>query len=414
MKTILMHTRSFFAFFVFFVFIPFGCASGPANSHDVLEIPENSFPGPDIVADSRERDLNTIGDRDLFQDQRDAVHADLYRDPGHRGYDTFHGPGYDPGHVQDPCKGVSCSNHGHCVAQNNSPVCNCYSGYKQSGLNCVKEAPSGKVKILFDAGHGVTSGNADWVIDDNSPKPEPANPSVETNWSGGISRWAFELYRTGKYDIYNSDRHFTITYGGASQLDLKNFAVFVSCEPNHPYSGPEKKALVQFVKNGGRFILVIDHDGSDRDHDNWDSPKIAHDLFTNNGIQNNPFGITLPKTSRGYGANVSGKFRNLDQSSPVINGHFGKVRQINFHNGSYFNIDRSKGVQALGWQNASRGTTHVIAAVSQYGKGWFALVGDSSPVDDGTGGYHDKLYDGWDEADDGAFMLNLTDFMRTR
>lgn len=141
---------------------------------------------------------------------------------------------------------------------------------------------------------------------------------------------------------------------------------------------------------------------------------IANDLFTNNGIKNNPFGITIPgDPQNGYGENISGNMRSLNTSHPVINGPFGVVRQINFHNGSYFTIDPTAGTQAIAWQGFSHSVSTVIAAVAPYGQGWFALVGDSSPVDDGTGSPHDKLYDGWGEADDGIFLMNLIDFMRT-
>lgn len=37
----------------------------------------------------------------------------------------------------NPCDGVDCSNHGHCEAQNNAPVCFCDEGYIVDGLNCI-------------------------------------------------------------------------------------------------------------------------------------------------------------------------------------------------------------------------------------------------------------------------------------
>ena len=387
--------------FLVFALMISGCASdyGPLTDKDTVNASDRNIGRPELPYDSGNIDISHEFQKDNGSSDRNIGFVDTGHDTGIK--DVYH----------DPCKPISCSYHGQCVVKNGAPYCDCFQGYRQNGLDCVK-IPSGKAKILFDAGHGVTSGNADWRIDDDSPRPGPATPHKETDWSGAISKWAFELFRTGNYEIYNSKHSFSITYGGSSQLDLKNFNIFVSCEPNHPYSTSEKRALINFVKNGGRFILVIDHKGSDRDNDGWDSPKIAHDLFTDNGVQTNPFGMTIPEADGVYGENVSGKFKTVNTNSPVINGPFGKVRQFNFHRGSYFSIDTSKGVQALVWQGYSKGSTHVAAAVVKYGKGWFALIGDSSPEDDGTGNSHDNLFDGWGEADDGAFVLNLTDFMR--
>jgi len=35
------------------------------------------------------------------------------------------------------CEGITCSSHGSCDVVNNSPVCNCNTGYHAEGLNCV-------------------------------------------------------------------------------------------------------------------------------------------------------------------------------------------------------------------------------------------------------------------------------------
>jgi len=43
------------------------------------------------------------------------------------------------GMASDPCKGVSCSNHGNCVVVDGNPVCACEEGYapdEVSGLSC--------------------------------------------------------------------------------------------------------------------------------------------------------------------------------------------------------------------------------------------------------------------------------------
>ncbi|MBV9823893.1 MAG: hydrolase, partial [Actinobacteria bacterium] len=41
-------------------------------------------------------------------------------------------------------------------------------------------------KVLFDASHGETAGNADWIISTSQPDPlaQNANPTSETSWTG--------------------------------------------------------------------------------------------------------------------------------------------------------------------------------------------------------------------------------------
>jgi len=376
-----------------------GCTEGQGNDtrKDTALVLDSGF-----EVDSIQDSWNDDGDEQAQEVAADSVEEDTT--------DTYPDPGSDdPG--PSVCIGVVCSNHGYCTERNGRPLCNCDPGYEPKGLDCVLKPPPGQVRILFDAGHGVTAGNADWRIDNDSPRPQPPNPHDEQDWDGAISRWAFELYKAGGYEIYNSTRRFTITYGRSGELDLQNFDIVVCCEPNDQFSASEKQALVRYVKAGGKFILVIDHANSDRDHDGWDSPRIAKDLFEDNGVQRDPFGITLPVDQDKIGVNLSGKLKVVNNSSPVIDGAFGMVRQVNFHNGTYFSIDRSKGVIPLVWYGYSQSDNRVAAAIVPYGKGWFALVGDSSPVDDGTG-TGGKLYDGWGEADDGAFLMNLTDFLR--
>src|SRR5436305_5798340 len=62
-------------------------------------------------------------------------------------------------------------------------------------------APPRQYAVLFDASHGETSGNADWVISASRPDPlgEQASPRAETDWTGAISAWGVALQRTGRY-----------------------------------------------------------------------------------------------------------------------------------------------------------------------------------------------------------------------
>jgi hypothetical protein len=48
--------------------------------------------------------------------------------------------GYEciPVEVEDPCQDVTCSNHGHCEVVNGSPTCVCDDGYEPLGLQCIE------------------------------------------------------------------------------------------------------------------------------------------------------------------------------------------------------------------------------------------------------------------------------------
>jgi uncharacterized protein YcfL len=43
------------------------------------------------------------------------------------------------------------------------------------------------------------------------------------------------------------------------------------------------------------------------------------------------------------------------------------------------------------------GNNYVMVATARYGRGFVFAIGDSSPIDDGTGYYNDNLYNGWTE-----------------
>src|SRR6266508_6364648 len=85
---------------------------------------------------------------------------------------------------------------------------------------------SGSYAVLFDASHGETSGNADWVISASRPDPlgERARPRVETDWTGALSAWGVALHTTGRYRLMTLPRGEQISYGErTNRLDLANF-----------------------------------------------------------------------------------------------------------------------------------------------------------------------------------------------
>src|ERR1700754_4544222 len=115
-------------------------------------------------------------------------------------------------------------------------------------------------RVLFDNTKAETAGNADWIISTSQPDPlgQNSNPTSESSWTGALSSWGVALQRTGQYSLKTLPTGNTITYGGSGALDLKNFDTFVLPEPNVLLSASEKKAVMQFVQNGGGLFLIVD------------------------------------------------------------------------------------------------------------------------------------------------------------
>ena len=258
------------------------------------------------------------------------------------------------------------------------------------------------VKILFDATHAETAGNADWVIDEDSnvPKqlPTPAQTGIsattpEIFWTGGISAWGIDLVKLG-HSVETLPSTGTITYGSTTNAqDLSKYKVFVVDEPNKRFTSAEKKAILNFVQNGGGLFMIADHDVSDRDNDGWDSPHIWNDLITNNSVKIEPFGFKLDLN------NISGISSNVTSTTnTVINGSQGTTSSIEFNNGATMTLNTAKNSTVKGyvWQSGySQSTTKVMFAACTYGSGRVVCLGDSSPSDDGTGASGNTLYNGY-------------------
>ncbi len=285
------------------------------------------------------------------------------------------------------------------------------------GLFAVTNAPhahaaTAKHRVLFDDAHAETAGNADWIISTAMPDPTVQNPtpSAETDWTGAISSWGVALQKTGDYTLETNTK--TITYGDSSNpQDLSNFDEFVLPEPNSLLTAAEKTAVMKFVQNGGGLFLVVDHTGSDRNNDGYDSPAIANDLMTNNSVDSSdPFGLSvdLLNIASGFPKAIS------DSSDPVLNGPFGTVTGGAIYNGTTVTLHTADNPNAKGLvyvANATPGgSTGAFFATSTFGSGRVAIWGDSSDIDDGTGESGNTLYDGWNDANatDAALGLNAT------
>lgn len=260
-------------------------------------------------------------------------------------------------------------------------------------------------KFLFDATLGETSGNADWVIDeDTNPQrfPTPLQSTVtqsttENYWKGAISAWGIALVQLGN-TVETLPSTAAITYGNTSNVqDLSNYDVFVIDEPNNSFTASEKAAIIHFVQNGGGLFLVSDHAGADRDGDGWDAVHAINDLMRNNSVQPYPFGITLDSVTF---SETSVNTLSSSSGHPILNGSTGPVQQLKFSSGTSMSINTTQNPNAKGviWKNGSaQGNINIMCATSILGTGRVCLIGDSSPCDDGTGASGNTLYPGWTE-----------------
>lgn len=260
-------------------------------------------------------------------------------------------------------------------------------------------------KFLFDASQAETAGNADWVIDQDNSNPQriptPLQSTITsttavTYWTGAISSWGIALVKKG-HTVETLPTTGLITYGVTTNAqDLKNYDVFVVVEPNKQFTLSEKQAIINFVSNGGGLFLGANHNGSDRDNDGWDAPRIWNDLMSNNGIKTNPFGMSVELTNI---TQLSTNVLTNSTGNPLLRGTEGVVTNLDYHNGSTLSLNKTANstVQGLIWQNSTpqTSTTKVLCATSSYGTGRVFAVTDSSPIDDGTGAPNNTLYVGW-------------------
>jgi hypothetical protein len=274
-------------------------------------------------------------------------------------------------------------------------------------------------RIMFDNSKAETAGNADWIVGTAMPDPtaQNPNPTSERSWTGAISAWGVALQRTGQYGIKMLPPGNSITYGGGGALDLAGVDEFVMPEPNAPLTASEKNAILRFIQDGGGFFLIVDHTGSDRNNDGWDSVRIANDLMRSNGVDNtDPFGLSVDAVNIANENPIAVR----DTTNPVINGPFGRVTGSIIRNGSTQTLHPADNpnVKGVVWRPSANqaGTTGAFFTTSTFGAGRVAVWGDSSPIDDGTGQPANNLFDGWDDpaGTDAQLALNATAWLARR
>ncbi|MEI6412593.1 MAG: T9SS type A sorting domain-containing protein [Bacteroidota bacterium] len=276
-------------------------------------------------------------------------------------------------------------------------------------------------KVLFDASSAQMAGNADWVVDadlwnigfnsaglaipgsgnESNPAgiPTPAQSGItsstaETYWKGALSSFGVSLAKLG-YTIETLPYNGLITFNNSSNpRDLSHYKVFVVDEPNIVFTSSEKDAIIQWVNAGGGLFMIADHASSDRNNDGWDAPEIWNDLMSNNGIASNPFGISFD--SQNF-SQITSNRANLPNNK-ILNGTQGSATQLQFSNGNTMTISTSENatVKGLFWKSgAALNSYNIMLAQANYGAGRVVALGDSSPVDDGTGDTNDQLYNGF-------------------
>lgn len=249
-----------------------------------------------------------------------------------------------------------------------------------------KESLTGDV--LFDNAHSQTAGNADWTI------------------TGGFSDFANDIKKMGlkvqqwgndETGSFQKDDDAPITYD-----TLKNFKVYIIPEPNKPFSQQEQTDIIKYINAGGSVFFIADHIRADRNNNGWDAVQIF------NGFKR---GTHTIRSKTNYTDDFVGRlgfrFREVQYSQdPItdIKTHevTSGVTKVGMWAGTtiYIKGDNVKGVVYL--TNESNGP-YVI--VGTYGKGRFVAIGDSSPIDDGSGA-DSKLYDGYNDLDDAKLCIN--------
>jgi len=316
--------------------------------------------------------------------------------------------------------------------------------YSGGGVSSADFSCSGSVtsattskKILFDASSGQSLSSADWVVDADTYDagwnssgvcytsgteanaqryPTPATPTSESDWDGGNSKWAYELFLLG-YTIESLGPCQDITYGdGSNPQDLSNYDVFICNEPNVQFTTAEKTAIINFINAGGGLYMGADHGDTsteicganteaDRNCDGWNSTEVWNDLMSGD-----PFGIQFDNnnTNSPTTSNVIS-----DAADPLLHGTYGNVASMSFNEGATMTINNANNASAKGvifmTGTSLPATTNAMVTYASYGAGRVVGVGDSSPTGDATGDTNGETrYNNWVDADNGTIIMNAT------
>ena len=262
----------------------------------------------------------------------------------------------------------------------------------------------GSFRVLFDTAHNNVAGNADWLVDSHGVDPVPSNPTSESQWSGGISAWAFGLHASGRYVIKQLPTQTSLNFGAGGPGDLQNFEVFISDEPELAFNEAEQSALMQFAQKGGGIFLVSDHSGAVRCSSCTQAWQVINGFLQTGAA--NAFGVKCDGNSIGS-SGLIGSATSAGLSAPFTQGPFGHATGLSYHAGTSVSLSGAGNPNAAIVVSSSSGG--MMAASTLPSGGRLVLLGDSSPTDDGTcTSCGAKLHGGWAEASDSQFILNAT------
>ncbi len=246
-------------------------------------------------------------------------------------------------------------------------------------------------KILFDNAHLQTAGNADWTITGGF-----------SDFADDLKELGFTVNQWGSDDTRKAteDKDSPITYS-----ELEKYDVYVIPEPNVCFTSSEQDAIIDYIKNGGSVFFIADHKGADRNSNGWD----AVEAF--NGFKDGTHTIeTKEKYSDDFVGKLGFRFREVNYSGhPITNILYTpitkNVKEVGEWSGSTeYIMNSSKIYPAIYLSNKDYGPYVIYGA---YGKGKFVAIGDSSPIDDGSGAPGNKLYKGYQDYDDALLCKNI-------
>lgn len=275
-------------------------------------------------------------------------------------------------------------------------------------------------QILFDhTRHEEAGTSAEWVICSASePDPSPAAPATEADWNGGISAWAFDLYKAG-YKIQSLPPAGRVTYGDATNAqDLSHYAVYVIPEPYLLFTAAEKQAILSFVQNGGGLFIVCNHPGAARysGTGGTDAYTVFNDLVAVNG--GNPYGFTFvpghgPGDTLANTTSTAFSTSTSPAAQAIVHGAYGGLGLMDFHSYSYlnFNTAQNPNVQEILHTQIS-GDAGSFIVTCTVGSGRVVAISDSAPSDDGTTTTAGKsLHNSYTINSNKAFFLNATAYL---
>lgn len=312
--------------------------------------------------------------------------------------------------------------------------------------------PNGKI-VLFDASHGGTEGNADWVIDGGFSDFADAlvNQGYKVEEYRGV-----DLNNDGKIRYYddlnnpaNSSRNEAIiTYAAIQHAD-----VFVMAETNRPLKISEYRALEQFIAAGKGIFFIADHYNADRNLNTWDATEVFNGYNRSNLPKYNYGGaygdLRNPGSRYGWLAQKFGvrfRFNAVDYkqgasdiAAPVnaenITQNVGPVLMAAGATLSIVDPLKAKGLVYFSASDTPRKWKHAndaglyyggaaegpYVAISKAGAGKAAFIGDSSPIEDSSPKYRrqdngrvKKTYPGFTDAGNAANLsVNIINWLAT-